>query len=244
MKGITMNKSNKVDFSSMTLKETVDLFKSVLNQEIPTFLMSPNAKYVESIINRLSFITEEQLLQQFYTLMGDDALFRLFLEEENYTRLLPQIDFLNVKKKHKNDYTLLMALVANPKICKFDKKIVIDVLIDKGENIDAVNVFNETALVIAIKKQDTYLVEYLLEKAANPNIPNNYGILPTHISVFNKNQYLTSLLNYYGGDTVSQINNINLNCQDLARIVDSDAMILLLDEIENKYVSNKGLIAF
>ena len=93
-----MNKSNKVDFSSMTLKETVDLFKSVLNQELPTFLMSPNAKYIESILNRLSFKTEEQLLQQFYTLMGNDALFRMFLEEENYTKLLPQIDFLNTLK--------------------------------------------------------------------------------------------------------------------------------------------------
>ena len=51
-------------------------------------------------------------------------------------------------------------------------------------------------------------------------------------------------MNYYKADTVGTINNINLNCQDLARIVDSDAMILLLDEIENKYISNKGLIAF
>ncbi|MDY4841206.1 MAG: hypothetical protein SO314_02415 [Alphaproteobacteria bacterium] len=239
-----MKNYGKVDFSKMLLNEKIDLFKSVLNQEIPTFLMSSNAKYIESIINELSFKTEEQLLQQFYTLMGDDALFRMFLEEELYIRLLPQIDFLNVQKKHKNDYTLLMAVVANPKICKFDKKIVIDVLLDKGENIDAVNVFNETALVIALKKQDTYLVEYLLQKGANPNIPTNYGIMPTHISVFNKNQYLTSVLNYYKADTVSQINNINLNCQDIARIVDSDAMILLLDEIENKYISNKGLIAF
>ena len=239
-----MKNYGKVDFSKMLLNEKIDLFKSVLNQEIPTFLMSPNAKYIESIINELSFKTEEQLLQQFYTLMGDDALFRMFLEEELYTKLLTEIDFLNTQKKHKNDYTLLMALVANPKICKFDKKIVIDVLLDKGENIDSVNDLGETALMIALRKQDTYLVECMLEKGANPNLPTNYGILPTHISVFNKNQYLTSLLNYYGGDTVSQINNINLNCQDLARIVDSDVMILLLDEIENKYISNKGLIAF
>ena len=168
----------------------------------------------------------------------------MFLEEENYTKLLPEIDFLNVKKKHKNNYTLLMALVANPKICKFDKKIVIDVLINKGENIDAINDLQQSALMVSLIKQDSYLCECLLQLGSNPNLPTNYGILPTHISVFNKNQYLTSLLNYYGGDTVSQINNINLNCQDLARIVDSDAMILLLDEIENKYISNKGLIAF
>lgn len=237
-----MKNYDKVDFSKMLLNEKIDLFKSVLNQELPTFLMSPNAKYIESIINRLSFITEEQLLQQFYTLMGNDALFRMFLEEENYTKLLPEIDILNVQKKHKNGYTLLMALVANPKICKFDKKIVIDVLLDKSCEIDAVNDLGETALMIALKKQDTYLVEYLLSQFSNPNLPTNYGILPTHISVFNKNQYLTSLLNYYGGDTVSQINNINLNCQDLARIVDSDAMILLLDEIENKYVTHKEMM--
>lgn len=239
-----MKNYGKVDFSKMLLNEKIDLFKSVLNQEIPTFLMSKNAKYIQTIINQLSFITEEELLQQFYPIMSDDALFRMFLEEENYTKLLPEIDFLNTQKKHKNGYTLLMALVANPKICKFDKKIVIDVLLDKSCEIDSVNDLGETALMIALRKQDTYLVEYLLSQSSNPNLPTNYGILPTHISVFNKNQYLTSLLNYYGGDTVSQINNINLNCQDIARIVDSDAMILLLDEIENKYISNKGLIAF
>ncbi len=239
-----MKNYGKVDFSKMLLNEKIELFKSIYTETIPTFLMSTNAKYIQTIINQLSFITEEELLQQFYPIMSDDALFRMFLEEENYTKLLPEIDFLNTQKKHKNGYTLLMALVANPKICKFDKKIVIDVLLDKGEYIDAVNDLGETALILALRKQDTYLVEYLLSQFINPNLPTNYGILPTHISVFNKNQYLTSLLNYYGGDTVSQINNINLNCQDLARIVDSDAMILLLDEIENKYISNKGLIAF
>lgn len=239
-----MKNYDKVDFSKMLLNEKIELFQSIYTETIPTFLMSKNAKYIQTIINQLSFITEEELLQQFYPIMSDDALFRMFLEEENYTKLLPEIDFLNVKKKHKNNYTLLMALVANPKICKFDKKIVIDVLLDKSCEIDAVNDLQQSALMLSLIKQDSYLVECLLDRGANPNLPTNYGILPTHISVFNKNQYLTSLLNYYGGDTVSQINNINLNCQDLARIVDSDAMILLLDEIENKYISNKGLIAF
>ena len=239
-----MKNYGKVDFSKMLLNEKIELFKSIYTETIPTFLMSTNAKYIQTIITQLSFITEEELLQQFYPIMSDDALFRMFLEEENYTKLLPEIDFLNTQKKHKNGYTLLMALVANPKICKFDKKIVIDVLLDKSCEIDSVNDLGETALMIALRKQDTYLVEYLLSQSSNPNLPTNYGILPTHISVFNKNQYLTSLLNYYGGDTVSQINNINLNCQDIARIVHSDAMILLLDEIENKYISNKGLIAF
>ena len=46
-------------------------------------------------------------------------------------------------------------------------------------------------------------------------------------------------MNYYKADTVGTINNINLNCQDLAMIVGSEAMISLLKEIENKYVTNK-----
>ncbi|MBE6444045.1 MAG: hypothetical protein E7020_05195 [Alphaproteobacteria bacterium] len=238
-----MDNSNKVDFSGITKKEIIDLFKSVYKETIPSFLMSPNAKYIQKLINRLSFITEEQLLQQFYPIMGNDDLFRLFLEEENYTRLLPEIDILNIQKKHKNNYTLLMAVVANPKICKFDKKIVIDVLLDKGEDIDATNDLGESALILALRKNDTYLVEYLLEKGANINsLPDNYGILATHITVFNKWQYLTSLLNYYNGSTVCPIPIVNLDCQDLARIVDSNAMILLLDEIENKYVTHKEMM--
>ena len=155
-----MDKRNMIYFNDMSKKEIIDLFKSIYKKTIPSFLMSPNATYIQQIINRLSFITEEQLLQQFYPIMVNDDLFRMFLEEENYTRLLPEIDILNVQKKHKNNYTLLMALVANPKICKFDKKIVIDVILSKSCEIDAVNDLGETALMIALRKQDTYLVEY------------------------------------------------------------------------------------
>ena len=240
-----MDKRNIIYFNDMSKKEIIELFEIVYTETIPSFLFSPNAKYIQQIINRLSILTEEQLLQQFYPIIGNDDLFRMFLEEELYTRLLPEIDCLTVQKKHKNNYTLLMALIANPKICKFDKKIVIDVLLDRGEYIDQLTDDGDTALTLAIRKNDTYLVEYLLEKGAKINsVPDNYGIIATHISVFNKNLYLTSLLNYYNGSTVCPIPDINISCQELAEIVGDKAMLSLLREIENKYVSNKGLIAF
>ena len=238
-----MDKRNIIYFNDMSKKEIIELFKSVYQETIPSFLMSPNAKYIKQIINRLSILTEEQLLQQFYPIMGNDDLFRLFLEEETYIKLLTEIDCLTVQKKHKNNYTLLMALIANPKICKFDKKIVIDVLLDRGEYIDQLTDDGDTALTLAIRKNDTYLVEYLLEKGAKINsVPDNYGILATHITAFNKNLYLTSLLNYYNGSTVCPIPDINISCQELAEIVDDKAMLSLLREIENKYVTHKEMM--
>ena len=238
-----MDKSNIIYFNDMTTNEIIDLFKSVYKKTIPSFLLSPNAKYIQQIINRLSILTKEQILQQFYPIMDNDDLFRMFLEEENYTKLLPEIDILNVQKKHKNNYTLLMALIANPKICKFDKKIVIDVLLDRGEYIDQLTDDGDTALTLAIRKNDTYLVEYLLEKGANINsAPDNYGILATHITSFNKNLYLTSLLNYYNGSTVCPIPDINISCQELAEIVEDKAMLSLLKEIEHKYVTHKEMM--
>ena len=136
-----------------------------------------------------------------------------------------------------------MALIANTKICKFDKKIVIDVLLDRGEYIDQLTDDGDTALTLAIRKNDTYLVEYLLEKGANINsAPDNYGILATHITAFNKNLYLTSLLNYYNGSTVCPIPDVNISCQELAEIVGDTAMLSLLREIENKYVIHKEVM--
>lgn len=238
-----MDKRSIIYFNAMTTNEIIDLFKSVYQKTIPSFLLSPNAKYIQQIINRLSILTKEQLSQQFYPIMDNDDLFRMFLEEENYTKLLPEIDILNVKKKHKNNYTLLMALIANTKICKFDKKIVIDVLLDRGEYIDQLTDDGDTALTLAIRKNDTYLVEYLLEKGANINSsPDNYGIIATHITSFNKNLYLTSLLNYYNGSTVCPIPDINISCQELAEIVEDKAMLSLLKEIENKYVTHKEMM--
>ena len=238
-----MDKRNIIYFNDMSKKEIIELFEIVYTETIPSFLMSPNATYIQQIINRLSILTEEQLLQQFYPIMWNDDLFRMFLEEENYTKLLPEIDILNVQKKHKNNYTLLMALIANPKICKFDKKIVIDVLLDKGEYIDQLTDDGTTALTLSIRKNDVYLCEYLLEKGAKINsVPDNYGIIATHITAFNKNLYLTSLLNYYNGSTVCPIPDINISCQELAEIVGDTAMLSLLREIENKYVTHKEMM--
>ena len=91
-----MDKRSIIYFNDMTTNEIIDLFKSIYQKTIPSFLMSPNAKYIQQIINRLSIFTKEQLLQQFYPIMDNDDLFKMFLEEENYTKLLPEIDILNV----------------------------------------------------------------------------------------------------------------------------------------------------
>ena len=233
---------NKVDFTKMTTKETIDLFKSVLNNKLPSFLMSKNAKYIQQIINRLSIIPKSKQLQEFEELIKTDELFTSFLLTDRFEDLLPEIDIINVKKRHKGNYSLLMAVVANPNICKFDKPIIFDCLLDRGEYIDQLTDGGQSALTIALKRKDTYVVEQLLQRECSVNTTDNYGIMPIHISTFNRKQYLTSLLGYYRTDTISLINHINLNCHHLAEIVGDTAMLSLLREIDNKYINNKEIM--
>ena len=54
-----MDKRNIIYFNDMSKKEIIELFEIVYTETIPSFLFSPNAKYIQQIINRLSILTEE-----------------------------------------------------------------------------------------------------------------------------------------------------------------------------------------
>ena len=46
----------------------------------------------------------------------------------------------------------------------------IELLVDYDANIDAVNIYNETPLLLSVLEDNLPLVRYFLEKFANPNI--------------------------------------------------------------------------
>lgn len=83
------------------------------------------------------------------------------------------------------NYTHLMALVVNPNIPFFEKTVVVDRMLEMGEGIDVVNANGETALMMAVKRNNRKMIEYLLEKGASPNIPDDMGVTPLMVATFN-----------------------------------------------------------
>ncbi len=91
-----------------------------------------------------------------------------------------------------------MALVVNPNIPFFEKTVVVDRMLEMGEGIDVVNANGETALMMAVKRNNRKMIEYLLEKGASPNIPDDMGVTPLMVATFNGQLYNMALLHYYG----------------------------------------------
>jgi ankyrin repeat protein len=52
---------------------------------------------------------------------------------------------------------------------------LIDLLIDKGTNVNAVNKQGETALILAVKAGNTHFAHQLLSRGADPYIKTKYG---------------------------------------------------------------------
>lgn len=135
-----------------------------------------------------------------------------------------------MKFKHIDDYTNLMALVVNPNIPFFEKTVVVDRMLEMGEGIDVVNANGETALMMAVKRNNRKMIEYLLEKGASPNIPDDMGITPLMVATFNNQLYNIALLHYYGAFIGDVCAEYEFDAFDIADITqNSTAKELLMD---------------
>lgn len=75
-----------------------------------------------------------------------------------------------MKYKHLDGYTPLMMIVVNPNITNFEKTVVIDRLIEMGCDVNRPNDFGETALMMAVKRNNRKMMEYLAHHGQRKNV--------------------------------------------------------------------------
>jgi len=103
-------------------------------------------------------------------------------------------------------------------------------MLEMGEGIDVVNANGETALMMAVKRNNRKMIEYLLEKGASPNIPDDMGITPLMVATFNNQLYNIALLHYYGAFIGDVCAEYEFDAFDIADITqNSTAKELLMD---------------
>lgn len=209
------------------LLEQIDL---ILNSSKPLpYHMKAERKLAE-VLRHLQEIPEYDNLKQFEPLFDVESFLIHFLVSADYTDLLKIIDRSTMKFKHIDDYTHLMALVVNPNIPFFEKTVVVDRMLEMGEGIDVVNANGETALMMAVKRNNRKMIEYLLEKGASPNIPDDMGITPLMVATYNNQLYNMALLHYYGAFAGDVCAEYEFDAFDIADITqNSTTKELLMD---------------
>ena len=103
-------------------------------------------------------------------------------------------------------------------------------MLEMGEGIDVVNANGETALMMAVKRNNRKMIEYLLEKGASPNIPDDMGVTPLMVATFNGQLYNMALLHYYGAFLGDVCAEYEFDAYDIADITqNSTTKELLMD---------------
>lgn len=214
----------------IVFEELIEQIDLILNSSKPLPYHMKDERKLAEVLKHLQEVPEYDNLKQFEPLFDVESFLIHFLVSADYTDLLKIIDRSTMKFKHIDDYTHLMALVVNPNIPFFEKTVVVDRMLEMGEGIDVVNANGETALMMAVKRNNRKMIEYLLEKGASPNIPDDMGITPLMVATFNNQLYNIALLHYYGAFIGDVCAEYEFDAFDIADITqNSTAKELLLD---------------
>ncbi len=214
----------------IVFEELIEQIDLILNSSKPLPYHMKDERKLAEVLKHLQEIPEYDNLKQFEPLFDVESFLIHFLVSADYTDLLKIIDRSTMKFKHIDDYTHLMALVVNPNIPFFEKTVVVDRMLEMGEGIDVVNANGETALMMAVKRNNRKMIECLLEKGASPNIPDDMGITPLMVATFNNQLYNIALLHYYGAFIGDVCAEYEFDAFDIADITqNSTAKELLMD---------------
>ena len=214
----------------IVFEELIEQIDLILNSSKPLPYHMKDERKLAEVLKHLQEIPEYDNLKQFEPLFDVESFLIHFLVSADYTDLLKIIDRSTMKFKHIDDYTHLMALVVNPNIPFFEKTVVVDRMLEMGEGIDVVNANGETALMMAVKRNNRKMIEYLLEKGASPNIPDDMGVTPLMVATFNNQLYNIALLHYYGAFIGDVCAEYEFDAFDIADITqNSTAKELLMD---------------
>lgn len=214
----------------IVFEELIEQIDLILNSSKPLPYHMKDERKLAEVLKHLQEVPEYDNLKQFEPLFDVESFLMHFLVSADYTDLLKIIDRSTMKFKHIDNYTHLMALVVNPNIPFFEKTVVVDRMLEMGECIDSSNANGETALMMAVKRNNRKMIEYLLEKGASPNIPDILGITPLMVATYNNQLYNMALLHYYGAFAGDVCAEYEFDAYDIADITqNSTTKELLVD---------------
>lgn len=204
----------------------------ILSRGNPNYITEEPEKSIAKLVKNLQFIPKYASLDEFKWVKEKDEFLGQFLVECDFTNLLKVIDRTTIKYEHPHRYNLLMAMVCNQNICNFEKKMVMDRLLEMGLRINASNEYGDTALSMAVKREDTFMIKYLLENKASPNTTDKMGVTPLMIATFNLQMYHAAILYYYGADLLDTCAIFELDVLDIAKMTKYEPMIELIENFK------------
>ena len=214
----------------INFEELIDKIDFILNSSKPLPHYMREERELAELVKHLKEIPKYETLKQFELLFDVEPFLMHFLTSTDYTKLLKIIDRTTMKYKHLDGYTPLMMIVVNPNITNFEKTVVIDRLIEMGCDVNKPNDFGETALMMAVKRNNRKMMEYLLENGANPNISDNLGVTPLMIATFNSQLYNMAVLHFFNAQLGATCSSYELDIFDIAEITKiSNTMEVLKD---------------
>lgn len=210
--------------------ELIDKIDFILNSSKPLPHYMKEERELAELVKHLKEIPKYETLKQFELLFDADPFLMHFLAGTDFTKLLKIIDRTTMKYKHLDGYTPLMMIVVNPNITNFEKTVVIDRLIEMGCDVNRPNDFGETALMMAVKRNNRKMMEYLLKNGANPNISDNLGVTPLMIATFNSQLYNMAVLRFFNAQLGATCSSYEFDVFDIAEITKiSNTMEVLKD---------------
>ena len=214
----------------VNFEELIDKIDFILNSPKPLPRYMREERELSELVEHLKEIPKYETLKQFELLFDVEPFLMHFLTSTDYTKLLKITDRTTMKYKHLDGYTPLMMIVVNPNITNFEKTVVIDRLIEMGCDVNRPNDFGETALMMAVKRNNRKMMEYLLENGANPNISENLGVTPLMIATFNSQLYNMAVLHFFNAQLGATCSSYELDVFDIAEITKiSNTMEVLKD---------------
>mgnify|MGYP001753969316 FL=1 len=214
----------------INFEELIDKIDFILNSSKPLPHYMKEERELAELVKHLKEIPKYETLKQFELLFDVDPFLMHFLAGTDFTKLLKIIDRTTMKYKHLDGYTPLMMIVVNPNITNFEKTVVIDRLIEMGCDVNRPNDFGETALMMAVKRNNRKMMEYLLENGANPNISDNLGVTPLMIATFNSQLYNMAVLHFFNAQLGATCSSYELDVFDIAELTKiSNTMEVLKD---------------
>jgi len=136
----------------------------------------------------------------------------------------------------KNSKALIKAIKAN------DIDAVKNLLKKRYIDVNIQNKYHDTALMLAVKNNNSEIVQILLDNGANPNIQNNNGKTPLMLVAINNKSEIAQVLLDKDADPDTQDNN-GYTALDMALMHKNQAIINLIiktKEKSNSIVANTG----
>lgn len=216
----------------INFEELIDKIDFILNSSKPLPHYMKEERELAELVKHLKEIPKYETLKQFELLFDVEPFLMHFLAGTDFTKLLKIIDRTTMKYKHLDGYTPLMMIVVNPNITNFEKTVVIDRLIEMGCDVNRPNDFGETALMMAVKRNNRKMMEYLLENGANPNISDNLGVTPLMIATFNSQLYNMAVLHFFNAQLGATCSSYELDVFDIAEITKISNTIEVLKDFQ------------